>query len=761
MEKASSHFGLTESSPPRQDGNPRCGLPFSNLKSPIINHQSFWLAALIVATLAAYRPAWNGGLVWDDDAHVTAPALRTAEGLRRIWLEPGATQQYYPLVHSAFWVIGQVSGERTLAYHLVNILLHATSAFLIALLLRRLAIPGAALAALVFALHPVHVESVAWISELKNTLSGVLYLASALAYVRFDRTRSGRSYAIALVLFLGALLSKSVTATLPAALLVVFWWQRGRIEWRKDISPLVPFFVVGVTAGLYTAWFERHFIGAQGYDFRLSAVERCLIAGRAFWFYLQKLVWPFDLMFIYPRWSVSAAEPWQYAYPLAAVTVVLIAWMIRKRTRAPLAAVHLFAGTLFPALGFVNVFPFRYSFVADHFQYLASIPVIALACAAIVTSVKNARAANVEAAAMLALGIPLGVLTWHQSADYATAETLYRATLDNNPSCWMCQNNLAMPLLGGSRDDIERAVGLIRQSLQSNPNHVEALNNLGVAYRKLGRFEDAFRAHERAVELSPGSAVAHDNLGGDAHALGRFDEALAHYDAALRLDPRSADALRNRGATLLELGRLDEAAGSLEASLGIEPDSAEAHHSLGTVLLRARRPAEAIAQFNEAVRLDPAHAEARNNLGMALEMTGRLPEAAAQYAEAARVKPSAITLDNLGYALLRMGRHDEALAHFESAVRLQPDYAPARISLGTLLLDAGRVEEALQHYRVAVEHSQGSTAAEAHNGMGVALGSSGAIDSAIGHFREAVRLRPDYPEARQNLARAISQRGRR
>jgi protein O-mannosyl-transferase len=472
-------------------------------------------------------------------------------------------------------------------------------------------------------------------------------------------------------------------------------------------------------------------------------------------------VWPFDLMFIYPRWTVSAAEPWQYAYPLAAVTVILIAWMIRKRTRAPLAALLLFAGTLFPALGFVNVFPFRYSFVADHFQYLASIPVIALACAAIVTSVKNARAANVEAAAMLAVGIPLGVLTWRQSADYASAETLYRATLDNNPSCWMCQNNLAMPLLGGSRDDIERAVGLIRQSLQSNPNHVEALNNLGVAYRKLGRFEDAFRAHERAVELSPGSAVAHDNLGGDAHALGRFDEALAHYDTALRLDPRSADALRNRGATLLELGRLDEAAGSLEASLGIEPDSAEAHHSLGTVLLRARRPAEAIAQFNEAVRLDPAHAEARNNLGMALEMTGRLPEAAAQYAEAARVKPSAITLDNLGYALLRMGRHDEALAHFESAVRLQPDYAPARISLGTLLLDAGRVEEALQHYRVAVEHSQGSTAAEAHNGMGVALASSGAIDSAIGHFRDAVRLRPDYPEARQNLARAISQRGRR
>ena len=717
--------------------------------------------ALIAATLLAYRPAWNGGLVWDDDAHVTAPALRGTDGLRRIWFEPGATQQYYPLVHSTFWLLDKVSGERTLAYHAANILLHATSAFLIALVLRRLAIPGASLAAVVFALHPVHVESVAWISELKNTLSGVLYLASMLAYLRFDRTRKARVYVVALLLFTAALLSKTVTASLPAALLVIFWWQRGTVDLRKDVRPLVPFLVLGVAAGLYTAWFERHFIGAQGYEFSLSPIERGLIAGRAFWFYLQKLVWPSHLMFIYPRWTISAGDLSQYTYLVAAIALSAIAWLVRRRSRAPLAALLLFGGTLVPALGFFDVFPFRYSFVADHFQYLASIPVIALVCAALVTSVSGARPARVEAAAMLALGLPLGTLTWNQSAHYASAETLYRVTLEKNPACWMCQNNLAMPLLQGSRDEIEKAVGLLQESLGSNPNHAEALNNLGVAYRKLGRLDDAFRAHERAVQISPGSSTAHNNLGGDAHALGRFEEALSHYDTALRLDPRSADALRNRGATLLQLGRLDEAASSIEASLRIEPDSAEAHHSLGTVLLRARRPADAIAQFNEALRLDPAHAEARNNLGMALEMSGRLPEAAAQYAEAARVRPSAITLDNLGYALLRMGRRDEARSRFEQAVRLQPDYAPARISLGTLLLDAGRVEEALQQYRVAVEHSQGNTAAEAHNGMGVALASTGALDPAIGHFREAIRLRPDYEEARRNLERATAQRGRR
>ena len=753
---------LTEIAGRTQDGNRQGGLPLPDLAPASLTARTGWLyPALIAATLLAYRPAWNGGLVWDDDAHVTAPALRSVDGLRRIWFDPGATQQYYPLVHSAFWVLDKVSGQRTLGYHLVNIVLHATSAFLVALLLRRLAVPGAALAAVVFALHPVHVESVAWISELKNTLSGVLYLAAALAYLGFDRTRRTGAYLAALLVFAAALLSKTVTATLPATLLVVFWWQRGRADWRRDVMPLVPFFALGVAAGLYTAWFERHFIGAQGYEFTLSFIERFLIAGRAFWFYLQKLIWPADLMFVYPRWQISQGEAWQYAYPAAAIALVAAAWSVRRRTRAPLAALLLFGGTLFPALGFFNVFPFRYSFVADHFQYLASIPVIALACAALIANVKGVRADRLEAAALLTIGIPLGALTWNQSSSYASAETLYRATLAKNPSCWMCQNNLALPLLLGSREEIERAVPLLEESVRSNPNHVEALNNLGVAYRKLGRFEDALRAHERAIQLSPGSSSAHNNLGGDAHVLGRFEEALSHYDTALRLDPRSADALRNRGATLLRLGRLDEAARSLQASLEIDPGSVEAHHTLGTVLLRARRPDEAIARFNEALRLDPRHAEARNNLGMALEMTGRLPEAVAQYEEAARLKPAALTLDNLGYALLRLGRREEARAHFEKAIGLQPGYAPARISLGTLLLETGDVDAALQHFRVALKHSQGSTAAEAHNGMGVALANSGALDTAITHFREAIRLQPDYPEAQANLARAIAQRRQR
>ena len=301
----------------------------------------------------------------------------------RIWFELGATQQYYPLLHSAFWVEHNLWGDATLGYHLVNILLHAAAAVMVALVLRRLSVPGAYLAAAVFALHPVHVESVAWITELKNTLSIVFYLGAVLSYLAFDRTRKTRWWLGALGLFVLGLMSKTTAATLPAALLVIFWWQRGRLSWQRDVRPLAPFFVLGLLAGLLTAWVERKLIGAEGAAFDLTIVERCLLAGRAIWFYLGKLFWPTELIFIYPRWQVSQAVWWQYLFPAAALLLLAGLWALRRRCRGPLAGLLFFVGTLLPALGFCNVYPFLYSFVADHFQYLASLGPITLAAAGV------------------------------------------------------------------------------------------------------------------------------------------------------------------------------------------------------------------------------------------------------------------------------------------------------------------------------------------------------------------------------------------
>src|ERR1017187_4692714 len=255
------------------------------------------LLALLTVTAAAYHPAWHGSALWDDEGHITRADLQPASGLGRIWFEVGATQQYYPVAHTAFWILHRAFGDDTLGYHLVNIGLHALSAFFLALILRRLAVPGAILAAFIFALHPVQVESVAWISELKNALSGAFYLAATMAYLRFDESRRVAPYAIAFGLFVLALFSKTVTATFPLGMLIVLWWLRGELHWKHDVRPLAPFVLVGAAAGVSTAWVERTEIGALGAGFDLTIIDRGLIAGRAVWFYLGKLLWPANLVF--------------------------------------------------------------------------------------------------------------------------------------------------------------------------------------------------------------------------------------------------------------------------------------------------------------------------------------------------------------------------------------------------------------------------------------------------------------------------------
>ena len=263
------------------------------------------LALLIVVTFAAYHPAWHGGVLWDDDDHLTRLELQGTDGLYRIWFDVGATLQHYPLLHTAFWIEHRLFGDAMTAYHLVNIGMHCLAAVLLFIVLRRLAVPGALFAAAIFALHPVQVESVAWITELKNTMSTVLLLGAALLYLRFDRTRRAPDYALAAVVFVLALLTKTVTGTLPIALLIVLWWQRGRLDLRRDVLPLVPLAVVGIGAGLVTAWWEREFNRTTMSEFELTIVERVLVAGRAIVFHLSKLAWPANLTFSYPRWQID------------------------------------------------------------------------------------------------------------------------------------------------------------------------------------------------------------------------------------------------------------------------------------------------------------------------------------------------------------------------------------------------------------------------------------------------------------------------
>lgn len=616
------------------------------------------LGVLLAATLAAYRPAWHGQPVWDDEGHITRPDLREAAGLRRIWLSPGATQQYYPVTHTAFWVQHRLWGANTLGYHIVNIVLHAVSASLLLLIMRRIRAPGAVLAAFVFALHPIHVESVAWMTELKNTLSGALYLSAAWLYLRFDETRGRRWYGGASALFVLALLSKTVTATVPIALLIVAWWQRGRLSWKRDALPLVPWVAAGAAAGLTTAAFERSFIGAEGADFELAAIERVLVAGRAIWFYLAKLVWPAGLSFNYPRWNVNAGEAWQYAFPLGVVGLMAAAWWYRSRSRAPLAALLYFVVSLAPALGFVSVYPFRFSFVADHFVYLPSLGVIALAAAAVASWSRgslNPRSKDrgLHSVAIAILVIPLAALTWRQSRQFADAETLYRTTLERNPDSWLARNNLAALLLNGPIDDVREAAEHLRVSLRLRHDNPVGHYNLGLVLQRLERYDEAIASFETALKQSGDSGTTgatpdgnpirlgqiHRYLGKSLIATGRREDGIDALTRAIALDPTATNSYVELGIAHVQSGALTDALAQFQRAQQLEPGNADHYINIGGVLLQLRRYEEAAAQLQEAVRLAPRHLDASFNLGLAYEGQGRADLAAAAYRYVLQLDP--------------------------------------------------------------------------------------------------------------------------
>jgi len=532
----------------------------------------------------AYLPALAGGTVWDDDRHITTGALQSLDGLRRIWFEIGATQQYYPILHSAFWMEHRLWGDAPLGYHLMNAGLHGIAAILVVVLCQRLAIKGAWLAGFIFALHPVAVESVAWISEQKNTLSLVLYMLTALAWLHFDQQRRARDYLAASALFALALATKTVTATLPGALLVIVWWHRGRIDWRRDVVPLIPWVVVAAASGLATAWVERKLIGAEGAEFDLGAMQRVLLAGRDVAHYLYTLLWPARLAFMYPRWTIDAGNVWAYVYPAGALALAVGLWRIRDRSRAPLAAYLLLLGGLFPVLGFVNVYPFRYSYVADHFQYHASIGLMILAATAVTMMTERFASHAARRVAIAALIGGLGALTWQQSANYRDAETLWRATITVNPGSWMAHHNLGR-ILSRTPGGLPAAIAEYEETLRLKPDHGRAHYALGVALQRVGRNA----------------------------------EAMPHFEAAIRLEPANnlvvANASYLLGVELMRTpARAGEAATLFAEAVRRKPEVAETRNALGEALLASGRPEEARAEFETALRLAPGDTRALANL---------------------------------------------------------------------------------------------------------------------------------------------------
>jgi Flp pilus assembly protein TadD len=581
-------------------------------------------ALLVAATIAAYLPALKAGFVWNDDTYLTENAtLDTPDALRLIWTEPRASEQYYPMVFTSFWVEKRLWGLAPLGYHIVNVLLHAGSALLLWALLARLGLSGGAWAGALFALHPMCVESVAWVTERKNTLSLFLSLLAMLAYVasrqakvrekngdllgkgkserRRPRARAAApptavslaegtapSSALSFIgffLFLLALFAKTTAVVVPAVLLVLVWFRRGEVR-GKDIRPLLPWFAAGILLAAHTAWLERTMVAASGKEWALSLADRLTLAGRIALFYSQKFFVPVDLAFFYERWTVDARRALAWLPVLAALGLLFLAWRFRARLgRGPLAALLLFGGVLFPAMGVFNVYAMRYSWVADHFAYQAvAVAAGAVACGIASLLCEKPMLAR-RAAAVLATGILvlLGVLTSRQARIYEGEERLWTDTLSKNPSCFSCETNYGFWLANAGRET--EAVAHFEKSLALKGDNVPALLNLGRSAEQRGALAEAAARLEAARTIDPTDHAVLINLATVEVKRGRAAEAIPLYQEALRLGT---------------------------------PDAHLAHNGLGVALMRQGKVVEAAAEFREALRLKPDYDFARANLERAL-----------------------------------------------------------------------------------------------------------------------------------------------
>lgn len=513
------------------------------------------LLLFFALTVSAYLYTLYCGYIWDDERHVLMDAsLWGLGGLWKIWFSR-EMQQYYPLVYSSFWVEANLWGLSPALSHIINASIHAVNAFLAYAILKRLGIRGALFAGLIFALHPVHVESVAWISERKNVLSGLFYLLSLYAFLEYEDRAGKKLYSLSLALFAMALLCKTVASTLPAVFIIIRW-MRGREISAGYVARLVPFFALGLAFGLLTIWWEANLVGASGQMWEMGYIERVLLAGRVFWFYLYKLIAPFELIFIYPRWDVDSSVLWQWAPPAATVlAAALLLASSRRIGRGPAAAMAFFLVTVFPALGFINVYPFQFSFVADHFQYMASVGAISLFAATSAWAASRLSSSVRTPAAALFLAL-LWTLTFSQTFIYKDSLTLWKDTATRNPGAWIAHANIAVESI---YNDTDTAIAHGEKAYAMNPSNELISNALGLAlYTKSkslaekGMERESLELNTRAIALyreslesEPRYDTAHINLGISLGRAGDYDGAIEHFQVALRLRPSKTFIKKN------------------------------------------------------------------------------------------------------------------------------------------------------------------------------------------------------------------------
>jgi tetratricopeptide (TPR) repeat protein len=605
----------------------------------------------------------------------------------------------------------------TLDYHLTNVLLHLVGALLVWRLLSKFGLRLAWLGGLIFAIHPVQVESVAWIAELKNTLSLPPFLLAMCAWIDFDEHGKSKDYWLALGLFLVAMLCKTTMVMFPVVILLYAWWKRDRIEWR-DARISAPFFLVSMMLGLLTLWLQDHTAMQLAVVPSDGVFSRLACAGLSLSFYFSKCFLPVELMPIYPQWTVEPPSALQFLPWL--VLGGVICWLWTKRLswgRHALLGLGFFLLFLMPFLGFNAISYMSFTWVMDHFLYIPIIGLIGL----VVTALEQIENQLPSSFRFYGIGVVIALLALmtSQSRSYAkmflNPETLWTYELQHNPNAYLAHNNLGYALL-----------------LKGGPS-------------------EAIAQYEEALQINPGYAIAHNNLGNALLEMGQVSQATQEFETALQINPDFAEAHNSLGDALQQKSWLTEAIEQYEQALRINPDFVEAHNNLGNALLKTGQVSQAIQECETALRLNPDYAGAHNNLGDALLQTGRLPEAIEQYQQALRIKPDDAKAHNtLGSTLAQIGRLPEAIDQFKLALSIHPEDASAHNNLGNALLQTGRLPEAIEQYQQALRLNP--EYAEAHNNLGYALQQTGRLTEAIEQYQLALQIRPDYAAAGNNLA---------
>jgi protein O-mannosyl-transferase len=700
-----------------------------------------WLAGLAIAalTLLTYVPALRSGFIWDDDAFLTAnPLIRADDGLRRLWAstEP---PDYFPLTSTGLWIEWRLWGEHAAGYHAVNVALHALAAILLWRVLRRLAVPGAWLAGAVYAVHPVAVESVAWITERKNVQPMALGLAALLLWLRADEDARGgaggrRAWLAALLLFLLALLSKTSVVILPLIMLLCAWWRRRRLQ-AADLRSTAPFFALSAALGLVTAWYQSHRAIGSVVVRDDGLLSRLAIAGRAVWFYLGKALLPVHLAFVYPRWPTGDVS-WRAFVPLILlVASFAVLWRARHGWGRPLFfALACFVVGLLPVLGLLDIYFMRYSLVADHWQYLSLAAIAALLGAGVATLGARIGAAG-GALVGAALVAGLGLLAWRQQAPYRDVRALWEATLESNPDAWIAHNNLGGMLLVDGR--LAEATGHFEAALALQPDDVGIRANLGECLLDQRRFEEAAARFREVLARQPDRAEAHDSLGLALQGQGRAADAIAEHEQALRLRPGYAVAHNGLGLACASLGRADEAIGHFEQAVRLDPGYASAHNNLGNALYGLGRMQEAADAYAAALRARPQYPEACSNLGSALKALGRLDEAAERYRESRAMNPAlpGVT-ENLILVLQQARRFREVAQERETQLAARPD-DPATL-VGTAWLLATCPDATVRDGRRALQLASHAVELTAEHDV-AALAALAAAHAEAGDFTRAVQ----------------------